>query len=151
MIKPIEMWFEAKRKGEVEIRRLTLEGIEAGQYYGVVLDPAQEKELVSAGWGPDWQNASTVIPGLFGANGGFTLSRVNDPAYEAEVQAALAMTDRAAQAEAWKALNKQAMEQAWVVPTRFGKIQYLWGSKVGNGFLWDAYGSFAFGDLFVKS
>lgn len=28
MIKPIEMWFEAKRKGEVEIRRLTLEGIE---------------------------------------------------------------------------------------------------------------------------
>ena len=69
---------------------VNIEGIEAGQYYGVVLDPAQEKELVSAGWGPDWQNASTVIPELFGANGGFNLSRVNDPAYEAEVQAALA-------------------------------------------------------------
>lgn len=130
---------------------VTLEGIEAGQYYGVVLDPEQEKEIVSAGWGPDWQNASTVIPELFGANGGFNLSRVDDPAYEAEVQAALAMTDRTAQADAWKALNKQAMEQAWAVPTRFGKIQYLWGSKVGNAFLWDAYGSYAFGDLFVKS
>ncbi|MHB8795135.1 MAG: ABC transporter substrate-binding protein [Candidatus Nanopelagicales bacterium] len=129
---------------------VTLEGIEAGQYYGVVLDPEQEKEIVSAGWGPDWQNASTVIPELFGANGGFNLSRVDDPAYEAEVQAALAMTDRTAQADAWKALNKKAMEQAWVVPTRFGKIQYLWGSKVGNAFLWDAYGSYAFGDLFVK-
>lgn len=129
---------------------VTLEGIEAGQYYGVVLDPEQEKEIVSAGWGPDWQNASTVIPELFGANGGFNLSRVDDPAYEAEVQAALAMTDRTAQADAWKALNKKAMEQAWVVPTRFGKIQYLWGSKVGNAFLWDAYGSYPFGDLFVK-
>ena len=127
-----------------------LEPIEAGQYYGVVLDPAQEKELVSAGWGPDWQNGSTVIPELFGAGGGFNLSRVNDPAFEAEVQEALATTDRAAQAELWKDLNRKAMEQAWVVPTRFGKIQYLWGSKVGNAFLWDAYGSFPFGDLYVK-
>ena len=152
-ISPTNEKAAASIKGSLEKAgmKVTLEGIEAGQYYGVVLDPAQEKEIVSAGWGPDWQNASTVIPELFGANGGFTLSRVNDPAYEAEVQAALAMTDRAAQAEAWKALNKQAMEQAWVVPTRFGKIQYLWGSKVGNGYLWDAYGSFAFGDLFVKS
>lgn len=152
-ISPTNEKAAASIKGSLEKAgmKVTLEGIEAGQYYGVVLDPAQEKEIVSAGWGPDWQNASTVIPELFGANGGFTLSRVNDPAYEAEVQAALAMTDRAAQAEAWKALNKKAMEQAWVVPTRFGKIQYLWGSKVGNGYLWDAYGSFAFGDLFVKS
>lgn len=152
-ISPTNEKAAASIKGSLEKAgmKVTLEGIETGQYYGVVLDPAQEKEIVSAGWGPDWQNASTVIPELFGANGGFTLSRVNDPAYEAEVQAALAMTDRAAQAEAWKALNKQAMEQAWVVPTRFGKIQYLWGSKVGNGFLWDAYGSFAFGDLYVKS
>ena len=152
-ISPTNEKAAASIKGSLEKAgmKVTLEGIETGQYYGVVLDPAQEKEIVSAGWGPDWQNASTVIPELFGANGGFTLSRVNDPAYEAEVQAALAMTDRAAQAEAWKALNKQAMEQAWVVPTRFGKIQYLWGSKVGNGYLWDAYGSFAFGDLFVKS
>ena len=152
-ISPTNEKAAASIKGSLEKAgmKVTLEGIETGQYYGVVLDPAQEKEIVSAGWGPDWQNASTVIPELFGANGGFTLSRVNDPAYEAEVQAALAMTDRAAQAEAWKALNKKAMEQAWVVPTRFGKIQYLWGSKVGNGFLWDAYGSFAFGDLYVKS
>jgi peptide/nickel transport system substrate-binding protein len=142
----------ASIKASLEAAGMTIaiEGIEAGQYYGVVLDPAQEKEIVSAGWGPDWQNASTVIPELFGANGGFNLSRVNDPAFEAEVQAALAMTDRTMQADAWKALNKQAMEQAWAVPTRFGKIQYLWGSNVGNGFLWDAYGGFAFGDLYVK-
>lgn len=126
-----------------------LNPIEAGQYYGVVLDPAQQNELNSAGWGPDWQNASTVIPELFGANGGFNLSRVNDPAFEEMIQTALATTDREAQATEWKELNKYAMEQAWAVPTRFGKIQYLWGSKVGNAYLWDAYGSFPFGALYV--
>ncbi len=127
-----------------------LNAIEAGQYYGVVLDPEQQNELNSAGWGPDWQNASTVIPELFGATGGFNLSRVEDPAFEAQVQEALANTDREAQATQWKELNKYAMEQGWAVPTRFGKIQYLWGSKVGNAYLWDAYGSLPFGALYVK-
>ena len=127
-----------------------LNAIEAGQYYGVVLDPEQQNELNSAGWGPDWQNASTVIPELFGATGGFNLSRVEDPAFEALVQEALANTDREAQATQWKELNKYAMEQGWAVPTRFGKIQYLWGSKVGNAYLWDAYGSLPFGALYVK-
>lgn len=126
-----------------------LNPIESGQYYGVVLDPEQQNELNSAGWGPDWQNASTVIPELFGANGGFNLSRVDDPAFEEQVQVALGTIDRTAQADLWKDLNKQAMEQAWAVPTRFGKVQYLWGSKVGNAFLWDAYGSLPFGDLYV--
>ena len=69
---------------------------------------------------------------------------------EIATQAALAITDRTAQADQWKALNKEAMQNAWVVPTRFGKIQYLWGSQVGNAFLWDPYGSLAFGVLFVK-
>ena len=127
----------------------TLNAIEAGQYYGVVLDPEQEGALVNAGWGPDWQNASTVIPELFGAKGGFNLSRVENADFEAQVQTALGTVDRTAQADQWKTLNKFAMEQAWIVPTRFGKIQYLWGSKVGNAFLWDAYGSLPFGDLYV--
>jgi peptide/nickel transport system substrate-binding protein len=142
----------ASIKASLEAAGMTvnIEGIEAGQYYGVVLDPAQQKEIAFGGWGPDWQNASTVIPELFGANGGFNLSRVNDPAYEAEVQAALGTIDRAQQADLWKELNRKAMEQAWIVPTRFGKVQYLWGSKVGDAYLWDAYGSMPFGDLYVK-
>jgi peptide/nickel transport system substrate-binding protein len=126
-----------------------LNPIESGQYYGVVLDPEQQNELNSAGWAPDWQNASTVIPELFGAQGGFNLSQVNDPAFEEQVQIALGTIDRTAQADLWKELNKKAMEQAWAVPTRFGKVQYLWGSKIGNAFLWDAYGSLPFGELYV--
>jgi len=130
----------------IEVR---LNPIESGQYYGVVLDREQQNELNSAGWGPDWQNASTVIPELFGANGGFNMSQVDDAEFEARVQTALGTVDRTAQADQWKELNKYAMEQAWAIPTRFGKVQYLWGSKVGNAFLWDAYGSLPFGDLYV--
>jgi peptide/nickel transport system substrate-binding protein len=50
--------------------------IEAGQFYGIVLDPAKEGHLVWASWGPDWSNASTVIPEVFTPNGGFNLSQV---------------------------------------------------------------------------
>jgi peptide/nickel transport system substrate-binding protein len=130
---------------------LTLEPIEPGQYYGIVFDPEKAQALIRSGWAPDWQNASTVIPELFGKTGGFNLGLVDDPAYEAKVQEAAAMTDRAAQGEAWKALNKEAMQNAWVVPTVFGKAQSLWGSKIGNGYLWDPYGTLAYGDLYVKS
>ncbi|MBK9740742.1 MAG: ABC transporter substrate-binding protein [Actinobacteria bacterium] len=128
-----------------------LEPIEPSQYYGIVFDPEKAQALIRSGWAPDWQNASTVIPELFGKTGGFNLGLVDDPAFEAKVQEAAAMTDRAAQGKAWQALNKEAMQNAWVVPTVFGKAQFLWGSNVGNAFLWDPYGSMPYGALFVKS
>ena len=85
-----------------------------------------------ASWGPDWSNASTVIPELFTPNGGFDLSQVDDKAFNEKTAQAKASTDRQAQAELWKELNKEAMEQVWVVPTRFGRDQRLAGSKVGS-------------------
>ena len=36
--------------------------LEQGQFYTIVQDPKKEGDLVSVGWGPDWPNASTVIP-----------------------------------------------------------------------------------------
>jgi len=131
-------------------------GLEQGQFYTIVQDPKKEGDLVSAGWGPDWPNASTVIPELFTPGGGFPLSRANDKAFNDKVAAAKAMTDRNQQADQWKALNKEAMAQAWIVPTRFGREQRLAGSKVrsaagkdGAIYLWSAFGSWAYGDLYV--
>lgn len=129
--------------------KVALEPIEPGQYYGVVLDPAQAKELMRSGWGPDWLNASTVIPELFGETGGFNLSQVKDDAFNAKVQDALATLDRTEQGKKWQELNTYAAEQAWVIPNLFSKAQALWGSKIGNGYLWYPYGSLAFGDLYV--
>jgi peptide/nickel transport system substrate-binding protein len=131
--------------------------IEAGQFYGIVFDPEKEGHLVAAGWGPDWSNASTVIPELFTPSGGFNLSRANDKAFNAKVEEARAETDRDAQAELWKELNKEAMANVWVVPTRFGREQRLAGSKVksasgedGQVYIWAPYGSWPYGDLYVE-
>ncbi|MGN6612528.1 MAG: ABC transporter substrate-binding protein [Angustibacter sp.] len=137
--------------------KLKLNPIEAGQFYSTVLDPAKEHELARAGWGPDWLNASTVIPELFTPSGGFNLSRANDKAFNEKVKAAKAETDRAKQAEMWKALNKEAMAQAWLMPTLLTRIQRLAGSKVGTAhgdggkiYVWSPYGSWAYADLYVK-
>ena len=59
--------------------------IEAGQYYSIVFDPDKAGDLMCAGWGPDWPNASTVIPPLFTPAGGFDLSQVDDKAFNAKV------------------------------------------------------------------
>jgi peptide/nickel transport system substrate-binding protein len=131
--------------------------IEAGQFYAIVFDPEKEGHMVLAGWGPDWPNASTVVPELFTPSGGFNLSRADDKAFNDKVEQARGETDRDAQAELWKELNKEAMAQVWVVPTRFGREQRLAGSKVksasgedGQVYIWSPYGSWSYGDLYVE-
>jgi peptide/nickel transport system substrate-binding protein len=130
--------------------------IEVSQYYAIVFDPDKAGHIMWAGWGPDWPNASTVIPELFTPAGGFNLSQVKDKAYAAKVQEAKTNTDRAAQSEQWKALNKEAMQNVWAIPTLFGRSQSLAGSKVhaasgkgGNPYLWAPYGSWSYADLYV--
>ena len=136
--------------------KVKLNGIEPGKYYATVLDPAKQNEISAAGWGPDWLNASTVIPELFTPSGGFNLSQSDDKAFNAKSEEAKGETDRAKQGEAWKALNKEAMAQAWVLPTRFGREQRLAGSKVGSTsgggkvYIWAPYGSWSYSDLYVK-
>jgi peptide/nickel transport system substrate-binding protein len=125
--------------------------IEPGQYYGIVFDPQKAHELINAGWGPDWPNASTIIPELFTPSGGFNLSQVNDKAFTALSDAAKVELDRGKQATQWQNLNTQAMKNVYVIPTRFGRDQRLPGSKVGNAYLWSAYGSWPYGDMFVTS
>jgi peptide/nickel transport system substrate-binding protein len=124
--------------------------IEPGAYYGVVLDPEKQGAMSAAGWGPDWSNASTVLPELFAANGGFNLSQWDDAAFLAESDAAKVITDRAEQAKAWQALSKKSMELALALPTRFGKEQRIVGSKVGGAYIWGPYGSWPYAALSVN-
>jgi peptide/nickel transport system substrate-binding protein len=125
--------------------------IEAGQYYGVVFDPEKAHELINAGWGPDWPNASTIIPELFTPTGGFNLSQFDDQAFNDATAKALVELDRASQASQWQALNTEAMKQVAVIPTRFGRDQRLPGQLVGNAYLWPAYGSWPYGDMYVRT
>ena len=128
----------------------TPNAIEPGAYYGVVLDPAKQGSMSASGWAPDWSNASTVIPELFAANGGFNLSQWDDAAFLAESDAAKVITDRAEQAKAWQALSKKSMELALALPTRFGKEQRIVGSKIGGAYIWGPYGSWPYASLSVN-
>ena len=123
--------------------------IEPGQYYGVVFDPEQAHELINAGWGPDWPNASTIIPELFTPTGGFNLSQYDNAEFNAAVEAAKIEPDRAKQAKMWQDLNTLAMKDVVVVPTRFGREQRIVGKQIGPVYLWPAYGSWPYGDMYA--
>jgi len=122
--------------------------IEAGKYYSVVFGDSAH-EFGTGGWGADWPNASTVIPPLFTVEGGWDLSRVDDADFNTAVETAQSELDRAKQAEAWQALNKQATEEVWAIPTFFGLSQTIAGDKVGPIYRWPAYGSWPYGAMYV--
>ncbi len=129
--------------------KITPNPIDAGGYYGIVMDPDKAGSLISAGWGPDWLNASTVIPELFTPVGGFNLSLWDNAEFTTASDEAKLIADRTAQGAAWAELNKQAMADVLVVPTRFGKMQGMVGSKVGGAFPWAPYGSWPYANLYA--
>ena len=129
---------------------ITPNPIDAGGYYGVVMDPTKAGSLISGGWGPDWLNASTIIPELFSSpNGSFNLSLWDDAEFNKASDEAKVIADRDAQGQAWAELNKQAMAAVAVVPTRFEKDQGMVGSKVGNAYPWAPYGSWPYANMYV--
>jgi peptide/nickel transport system substrate-binding protein len=113
------------------------------------LNDAASHELIMAVWGPDWPNASTVIPELFTPAGEWNLSRADDPAYNAKVDAARAELDRATQATMWQQLNTEAMAQQFAVPMLFLRQERLAGSRIAPVYLWPAYASWPYDELYV--
>lgn len=128
---------------------INLNPIESG-YYGFIFDTEKQHEFGGSGWGADWPNASTVIPPLLTPTGGFGLSRVEDPAWLAKVKDAQTTLDRAAQAKKWQDLNREAMQQVYVIPTVFGLAQNIAGNGLGNVYKWAPYGSWSYGQIYVK-
>jgi len=123
-------------------------------YYPTIMNPAKQKDISTSGWSQDWPNASTVIPDLYTPEGGFDISQnTDDPhyaAFKAASDKALAMTDRKAQAAAWKALDKQAAAYFWVLPTATIKDQVAWGTGVGGVYFWLPQATPDYTKLWVK-
>ena len=137
--------------------QVTANPLERGQYYSIVFDDKKASEFGWAGWGPDWPNASTIIPPLFTTKGGWNLSRVdqtnagtNDPQWNDKVTAALSTIDHAAQAKMWQDLNKEAMQNVYAIPTTFGLSQYMAGNKIAPVYQWAPYGSWPYAEMYVK-
>ena len=123
-----------------------------------------DQALGSSGWGADWPNASTVIPSIFTGSDpasfspsptSWNYSNVDDtsgiPDWTAQVNDALTTTDRAAQALKWQALNKDAVEQAWIIPLFFSLQQNIAGTEIGGVYRWTPYASWPYAQLYVKS
>ena len=134
---------------------IKLNPVDSG-YYGYIGDPAKQHDFGASGWGPDWPNASTVIPPLlFGAgktNNASDYSRVtaaNSPEFVKAMEDAGTTLDRAQQAAKWQALNKQAAQQAFIIPNVFSLSQVIAGTKLGNLYKWPAYGSWPYAQIYV--
>lgn len=128
--------------------------IDPGAYYSVVMDPETQGDVSGAGWGPDWANASTVLPELYLQEGGFNISQNwDDPAYpkfKALMQKALVETNRAKQAKLWQQGSQYVMDQYWHATLTFGRAQYVWNTGVGGVLFGDGHGSLLFGSMYVK-
>lgn len=135
--KAVAIWVESLSKAGITVKP---NPIERGQYYGVVFKDGNE--VMFGGWGPDWPNASTVIPPLFVQ--GWNLSKVDDKEFAKQVKAASVELDRETQATMWHELSKISAQKMWTVPTRFGRDQRLAGTEVGPIFSWAAYGSYPY-------
>jgi ABC-type transport system substrate-binding protein len=90
-----------------------------------------------------------VIPPLFTVEGGWDLSQVDDPEFNEKVKAAQTELDRATQATMWQDLNKEAMLNGWVIPTRFGLTQTIAGTNVQPTYQWPPYGSWPYAEMYV--
>jgi peptide/nickel transport system substrate-binding protein len=130
---------------------IKLAPLEAGQYYSIVFDPAKSGDFGYAGWGADWPNASTVIPPLFTQKGGWDLSQLDDATVNQAVETAQTDADRTDQTKKWQDLNKEVVENMWVLPTTFGLSETVAGKKVGPIYRWPAYGSWPYGQMGVTS
>jgi len=127
---------------------ITLNPIERGKFYSVVFGKSAH-EFGYAGWGADYPSASTVIAPLLTVKGGWDLSRLDDPAFNTQVTAALGETDPAKQHADWQALDKLASQNMYTIPDVFELTQRLAGTKVGQIYLWGPYGSWPYGDMYV--
>ena len=150
--KAVAIWIDSLGKVGIKLKD---EPVEPSNYWPTVMNPETDYDIARGGWGPDWANASTVIPELFTTSGGFNLTRnADDPDYaefQTKVDAAKGELDRTKQGVMWQELNQFVVDRLWALPGTFVKAHSIWGSKVGNTYQWSPFGSYNYGDLYVKS
>ena len=82
------------------------------------------------------------------------MSKVDDtsgiPDWTEQVHDAQTTLDRAAQALKWQNLNKEAVDQVWIIPMFFGLEQTIVGTSIGGAYRWAPYSSWPYARLFAK-
>jgi peptide/nickel transport system substrate-binding protein len=115
-----------------------LVAIDSATYRDVTGKPATQPGLSLQYWGADWPSGGPFLIPIFDgrqiitAGGNFNLAQYNDPAVNAEIDAINALTDPAAAAQRWGALDAKLGKLALVVPLAHEKDVFLYGKNVKN-------------------
>jgi peptide/nickel transport system substrate-binding protein len=129
--------------------KVTLNGLNPDTYYDVIANPHQTSELTWARWAADWPSASTVIPPLMDGRAniskdflGNDYAAYNDASANQAIDAALSLTDAAAQQQAWSALDQRVVKEGVIIPIMATKSVFLYGANVKGFLLNAAFGGF---------
>ncbi|AGZ43117.1 ABC transporter substrate-binding protein [Actinoplanes friuliensis] len=117
---------------------VTLTAIDSATYRDVTGKPSTQPGLSLQSWGADWPSGGPFLIPIFDGRqiitggGNFNLAQYDDPAVNTEIDAINALTDPAAAAKRWGALDAKLGELALVVPLTHEKDVYLYGKNVRN-------------------
>jgi peptide/nickel transport system substrate-binding protein len=117
---------------------VTLTAIDSATYRDVTGKPATQPALSLQSWGADWPSGGPFLIPIFDgrqiitAGGNFNLAQYDDPAVNTEIDAINALTDPAAAARRWGALDAKIGKLALVIPLTHPKDVYLYGKNVKN-------------------
>lgn len=144
---------DALKKAGITVK---LQGLEANDYNDTVQSAAKEPGFFLRGWGADWPSGGPFLAPIFdgrqivkdGAN--FNTGFLDDPAVNKEVDEINKLTDLAAAAPRWGALDKKIGEQAVVVPLFHPVYKRLVGKDIKNVVISDWTGVLDISQVAVK-
>jgi peptide/nickel transport system substrate-binding protein len=126
--------------------RITLEPLNATDYWGIIGTVGNTCDLMYSAWVADFPDASSTLGtlmhgGSLAAGWSVNFSQFNEPCVNDRLDSLAAMTNRAAAAPLYGQLDKQIMrDYAPLIPTVSAKAFTLHGPKVGGTFLSGLFG-----------
>lgn len=144
---------DALKKAGITVK---LQGLEANDYNDTIQTVSKEPGFFLRGWGADWPSGGPFLAPIFdgrqivkdGAN--FNTGLLDDPSVNKEIDEINKLTDLAAAAPRWGALDKKIGEQAVVVPLFHPVYKRLVGKDIKNVVISDWTGVLDISQVAVK-
>ncbi|MEV6777422.1 ABC transporter substrate-binding protein [Streptomyces syringium] len=137
--------------------KVKLEGLEINDYDEKTHSLDKQPGLFLAHWGADWPSGGPFLAPIFDGRqivkegaGNYNASRLDDSKVNDEIDAINKVTDHAAAAKRWGALDRQIGEQALTVPLFHPVYKRLYGKSVKNVVISDWTGVLDVSQVAVK-
>ncbi|MEV4871948.1 ABC transporter substrate-binding protein [Streptomyces syringium] len=137
--------------------KVKLEGLEINDYEEKTHSLDKQPGLFLAHWGADWPSGGPFLAPIFDGRqivkegaGNFNASRLDDSKVNDEIDAINKVTDHAAAAKRWGALDRTIGEQALTVPLFHPVYKRLYGKSVKNVVISDWTGVLDVSQVAVK-